>query len=1056
MIRRFHFLLFVSIVALLGAVVAALATTQQRDFNLRGYVDATKTQDLPYRVPRLGVNVDLTQYDSESLTAQLEQMQSADIHWVRQLIHWQSVEPQQGHYTWDVWDDIFSSLSRFPSLEPVVVFVGSPQWATSQEVKQNNTFYPPDTPETFAQFVSAFAGRYADAIDYYQVWDEPNIKTGWGNAEPRVSDYAALLQASYTAIHDTDPNAIVLAAALAPTVETGPENISDIRYLRDLYILGGHAFADAFASKPYGFETTPDERTINNETLNFSRIIALREIMVEHGDGQKALWASSWGWNSLPDDWQGDPSIWGEVTSEEQITYTLQALDRAEREWPWLGGMVLQHWQPNTNMGNPLWGFALLDSNNQPTSLLNALSGRLMPTHATNGLYPARTPYARYSGTWTFSEFGADIGWVEDSYFEFDFTGSDIALFIREGDYVAHFYPQLDNADVNALPRDVNGNPYLLLRSDDLQPNTVLVPIARGLGNNNYTLRITADELVPDEIINRWPLIGYAVSSGDLIAPYDRQITIAWITAAIALASVLVTAWQINWQPLLGHLGKLWKSLSDGTQIAISAVTSMALLISMFITWGDGFPTIFRRDSVQIALSVLTSGLIYINAFGVVLTIIAALVLFVLIYNRLALGLMLVIFWSPFFLFPVELYRFAFPIAEVILLITASAWLLRMFSDWGRTRQTVPPYYRPTIRLDALSLLDFVVLLWVVLGVVSLTWAERRGIAITELRTLIVQPALFYVILRTLRPDPKTVWLLVDALLFAGFMVATIGIVMWLRGESVITAEEGTRRLAGVYGSPNNVGLFLGRCIPFALAFVLLKTDQTRRLIAGAILGVMLLAVVLSQSAGALFIGIPAAIAGVLLLAWRRRAVVPLLILGAIFLVGIVIASQSPRFSRFLDISQGTNFYRVRVWQSTFNVIGDHPITGLGLDQFLYEFRGQYIMPDAWEEPELSHPHNILLDFWAKLGVFGVFLLIAGQIAFWRRTTLHYRQHFRGNLQPLPSAILVGVMGSMLNLLAHGLVDNSVYVLDLAYVFVLLLGIAVILPNVGAIDQKAQ
>ena len=44
-------------------------------------------------------------------------------------------------------------------------------------------------------------------------------------------------------------------------------------------------------------------------------------------------------------------------------------------------------------------------------------------------------------------------------------------------------------------------------------------------------------------------------------------------------------------------------------------------------------------------------------------------------------------------------------------------------------------------------------------------------------------------------------------------------------------------------------------------------------------------------------------------------------------------------------------------------------------------------------------------------------------------------------------------MGSMINLLAHGLVDNSVFVNDLAYVFVLLLGI---ISNIRAIDDNPE
>ncbi len=131
-------------------------------------------------------------------------------------------------------------------------------------------------------------------------------------------------------------------------------------------------------------------------------------------------------------------------------------------------------------------------------------------------------------------------------------------------------------------------------------------------------------------------------------------------------------------------------------------------------------------------------------------------------------------------------------------------------------------------------------------------------------------------------------------------------------------------------------------------------------------------------------------------------------------------------------------------------MIRDHPLTGIGLDQFLYLFRGAYISPDAWQEPNLSHPHNILLDFWLRLGIAGVALLLWIQLLFWTRARQLY-QRFR-ETDPLLFALTVGLMGSMVNLLAHGLVDNSVFVSDLAYVFMLLLALVNSLTNVRAID----
>jgi O-antigen ligase len=338
------------------------------------------------------------------------------------------------------------------------------------------------------------------------------------------------------------------------------------------------------------------------------------------------------------------------------------------------------------------------------------------------------------------------------------------------------------------------------------------------------------------------------------------------------------------------------------------------------------------------------------------------------------------------------------------------------------------------------------VLVWVTLGIVSLSWATYRGFAITELRTLIIEPALFYLILRSVRFDNQTLLRLVDALLLAGVVVCLVGLYMYARGEAVITAEDGVRRLASVYGSPNNVGLLLGRCLPFALAFVLTALDKRRRWLAAGALVLMLGTLLLTQSAGAIFLGAPAGIAAVLLLMYGKRALLALIGLGAAAGVGLVVVMQaSARFARIFNLSEGTTFFRLRLWQSTVQMLQDHPITGLGLDQFLYAYRGQYLLPDAWQEPNLSHPHNILLDWWVRLGVLSVALLIWIQVTFWRGALWLYRLHRHDDRYS--AAILVGTMGSMAALLAHGLIDNSVFVLDLSYIFVLLLGIVATLAQ---------
>ena len=211
---------------------------------------------------------------------------------------------------------------------------------------------------------------------------------------------------------------------------------------------------------------------------------------------------------------------------------------------------------------------------------------------------------------------------------------------------------------------------------------------------------------------------------------------------------------------------------------------------------------------------------------------------------------------------------------------------------------------------------------------------------------------------------------LVRALILAGLAVSVIGLFLFVTKESVITAEGGSLRLASVYGSPNNVGLLLGRIIPFVLAYWLLIKQH--RLIIGGSLLILAITLALTQSVGAILIGIPASIIVVVLLIYGRKSWLPILALLIISVIAFAILAQlSPRFASVLDFTQGTNFFRLRVWESGLEIIQDHPITGIGLDQFLYIFRGEYIRPDAIWDRDLSHPHNVILDFWTRLGFVG-------------------------------------------------------------------------------------
>jgi len=215
------------ITLLLGSLMGALVTRQERSEQLRGWESATQTLELPYRLPIAGVNVELTQYTAEELDHELDRIAAAGFTWVRQTFLWEEVEPEAGQFEWDTYDAIVEAVGQHEGLQLVAVLDGTPAWARHR-LTPNHPFAPPSSVATYANFAREAATRYGDSIDYYQIWDEPNIRSHWGGMDPNPAHYVAMLREAYQAIHAADGTSSVITAALAPTVETGPENLNEL------------------------------------------------------------------------------------------------------------------------------------------------------------------------------------------------------------------------------------------------------------------------------------------------------------------------------------------------------------------------------------------------------------------------------------------------------------------------------------------------------------------------------------------------------------------------------------------------------------------------------------------------------------------------------------------------------------------------------------------------------------------------------------------------------------------------------------------------------------
>lgn len=1009
--------LILSILCLLGLALVAgigISTIRQQAQAVRGVFFGFPG---PLAPPQhgLGVNVSLEQYTDAQRKAELAQIKQAGFTWIRQTIPWAQIEPEQGQFDWEKWDRIVQDAG---DLKLIAVLDTAPAWAAA-----SSSLQPPTSTLQFADFARAVALRYGDRIDTYQIWDEPNLGARWRGAVNPI-EYAELLRQARDAIKQVDPTATIALAGLAPTVETSQANMADWLFLRRLYEAGARDLFDMVAGKPYGFDTAPDDHRIDPNVLNFQHLVLLREEMVTHGDADKALWATQFGWNT------GENSPWGRATPEQQRAYTQRAVEYARTNWPWLGVLAIENWEPAAPSDDPRWGFAI--KHNLPENLASGsdLSPGYYPAAVQNRLgdpHYQPNPQATFTGGWRFSELGADWSQTGDKV-AIPFHGSDFALRVRRAADRANFYITIDGQPANALPRDENGA-YLQLIPPDINLTDIqTIPVATGLADADHLA-----EIVAERGWNQWSLIGWSVGRQEDRGPLNTVYGLLGVSGLLLVLGTVYFGRRAEWGSVGRAVAAAWARLSSSKQIVVVVITSLIVYASAWMAWGVDVAAAYRRagDTSNIIATLAAATIFYISPW-LILTLISGLVLLVLIILRLDLGLALVAVFAPFFFLPRQLFESAFSMSELILLMCVASFILQAAYQVKRDQ---PIMTRHAFRLTRL---DWSVLAFLIVSSVSVFLADYRQVALREFRVIILEPIVYYALIRAARLDRRAVWRIVDGLVLAAVLVAIIGLVLYAFNLNIITAEEGVGRLRSVYGSPNNVGLFLGRVFPIGLALALLGRGR-RRVFYGLALLPIGAAILFSQSRGAIFIGIPLSILAIGLLAGGRWlwATLGLLLVGVIAAIPFL---NSPRIQALFNGGGDTSFFRVALWKSTLELIRDHPLLGVGPDNFLYAYRGRYLRPEAWQEPSLSHPHNVVLDFAARLGLIGLGVFIWMQAAFWSTAFRSLRQAKQAAAIER-WALIIGLMASMIDFLAHGLVDAAYFVVDLAFVFMLTLAL---------------
>lgn len=397
-------------------------------------------------------------------------------------------------------------------------------------------------------------------------------------------------------------------------------------------------------------------------------------------------------------------------------------------------------------------------------------------------------------------------------------------------------------------------------------------------------------------------------------------------------------------------------------------------------------------------------------------------------------------------------------------------WRYRL--SWQGLRERLGPFSLPILIFVAAALFSIVV-------AVSRSSAERA------FREEVFDPLLYVALALCCLRTRQDIMRLLGAFLGSALIIAFIGLAQYFFFSGQLQQSLTGGRVLAVYGSANSIGLFFDYALPIALALFIFQVGQALRgrgkwwLCALLAVGFVPLigVLVFSQSLGTA-LALPIALLFILALSVRNRKV---LVLGTSIIVLIALVGGLALHKQIFyvianwhDNSRGVSTITKRyyLWQVAINMIHHYPWFGVGMDNWLCHYTINSVCPTTGatphfiiifvpgshtvgtglaEEQTLSHPHDIFLQVWVSIGIFGLLAFLSILALFYwlfARIVRVVRRSVRQDVLALEWAVL-GVGGSMLAALCQGLVDSSFLEQDLAFCFWMLIVMLLILRKLA-------
>lgn len=446
-----------------------------------------------------------------------------------------------------------------------------------------------------------------------------------------------------------------------------------------------------------------------------------------------------------------------------------------------------------------------------------------------------------------------------------------------------------------------------------------------------------------------------------------------------------------------------------------------------------------------------------------ILIIISLLCFTVITLLKLDWALFIVLAALPAYLLRFHLGPIPLTVLESMILIVFTVWFFKdkpwlrlKKGDW-RERCQKYPYH--------LEIIGILIAAWTGLAI-----AGFDNSALGVFKAYFLEPILLYLVIINRGQGSERKF--IRPLALGAMLVSAVAIFQQLTGLFIFNdfwAQASQRRVTSVFSYPNAVGLYLGPIIFLLSGLFASYPKRTNLFIAGKKILLILIilsaitAIVCARSEGAL-IGLAGGTFIVALLANRRSRY---LAFGAAAIGLIVLSLYNPAWQYFRQKATLTDLsgqIRRQQWTETIKMLADGKlISGAGLSNYQnavtpFHQDGIFVKNDdpewhrhvvwdaayrqkVWQPVEIyMYPHNIFLNFWTEISLFGA-LLFTWLIGRYYYDALRLLKKVNSEKR----AIVLSLIGAMSTVVIHGLVDVPYFKNDLSVLFWLIIALLGIL-----------